>query len=122
MVVVTNKPTPLARAVLDAAQVLPFLDGVHGADTLALRKPAPGLLLAACERLGIAPDRLLMVGDSALDMQSAHAAGCRSVLVQWGYGHHTLPAWLDPPRVAGPAELLHALLATRRSHESIFNS
>lgn len=122
MVVVTNKPTPLARAVLDAAGVLPFVDGVFGADTAALRKPAPGMLLAAAQRLGIAPERLLMVGDSALDMQCAHAAGCRAVLVPWGYGHHTLPAGLDPLRVSGPDELLQVLLATRSTAEPLFNS
>ena len=122
MVVVTNKPTPLARAVLDAAGVLPFVDAVFGADTAALRKPAPGMLLAAARRLGVDADRLLMVGDSAPDMQSAHAAGCRAVLVPWGYGHHTLPTWLDPLRVSGPDELLQVLLATRSATEPLFNS
>ena len=96
MVAITNKPTPLARAVLDAAQVLPFLEGVQGADTPALRKPAPAMLLSACERLGVAPQEMLMVGDSAPDMQSAHAAGCPAVLVGWGYGHQALPAGIDP--------------------------
>ena len=86
------------------------------------RKPAPGLLLAAARQLGIDAERLLMVGDSAPDMQSAHAAGCRAVLVPWGYGHHTLPAWLDPLRVAGPDELLQVLLATRSTTESFLNS
>ena len=100
MVVVTNKPTPLARAVLDAA----------------------GMLLAAAQQLAIAPEQLLMVGDSAPDMQSAHAAGCRAVLVPWGYGHHTLPNWLDPLRVSGPDELLQVLLATRGAAEPSFNS
>jgi phosphoglycolate phosphatase len=122
MVVVTNKPTPLARAVLDAAGVLPFVDAVFGADTAALRKPAPAMLLAAAQHLGIAAERLLMVGDSALDMQCAHAAGCRAVLVPWGYGHHTLPTGLDPLRVSGPDELLQVLLATRRTAEPLLNS
>jgi len=122
MVAVTNKPTPLARAVLDAAGLLPYLQGVHGADEPALRKPAPAMLLAACERLGVAPHELLMVGDAEPDMRSAHAAGCRAVLVSWGYGHATLPAWLDPLKVDAPAQLLEALLATRAGAEPILNS
>ncbi|MFT3956117.1 MAG: HAD-IA family hydrolase [Piscinibacter sp.] len=122
MVAITNKPTPLARAVLDAAGVLPFLDGVQGADTPALRKPAPAMLLAACERLAVAPRELLMVGDAAPDMLSAQAAGCPAVLVGWGYGHQALPAGLDPLRIAAPAELLTALRATRRSDATILNS
>ncbi|WP_298830706.1 HAD-IA family hydrolase [uncultured Piscinibacter sp.] len=122
MVAVTNKPTPLARAVLDAAGVLPFLEGVQGADRPELRKPAPAMLLSACERLGVAPQEMLMVGDSALDMQSAQAAGCRAVLVTWGYGHGTLPAWLDPLRIDAPDQLLQALLATRGPAVPILNS
>ena len=122
MVAITNKPTPLARAVLDAAQVLPFLEGVQGADTPALRKPAPAMLLSACERLGVAPQEMLMVGDSAPDMQSAHAAGCPAVLVGWGYGHQALPAGIDPLRIDEPAQLLTALHAMRRSDATILNS
>lgn len=122
MVAITNKPTPLARAVLDAAQVLPFLEGVQGADTPALRKPAPAMLLSACERLGVAPNEMLMVGDSAPDMLSAHAAGCPAVLVGWGYGHQALPAGLDPLRIDEPTQLLTALRATRRSDATILNS
>jgi hypothetical protein len=37
LVAVTNKPTPLARAVLDAAGLLPYLQAVHGADEPALQ-------------------------------------------------------------------------------------
>jgi phosphoglycolate phosphatase len=122
MVVVTNKPTPLARAVLDAAQVLPFMDAVHGADTPAQRKPAPALLLTAAEQIGIAPERLLMIGDSALDLRCAEAAGCPALLVEWGYGHHALPPGLDAGRVADPAQLLKMLLAARASAEPIPHS
>ncbi len=122
LVAVTNKPTPLARAVLDAAGLLPYLQAVHGADEPALRKPAPAMLLAACARLGLEPHELLMVGDAEPDMRSAHAAGCRAVLVGWGYGHATLPAWLDPLRIAAPAQLLDALQATRASSEPLLNS
>src|SRR5207247_10601263 len=44
LVVVTNKPTALARAVLAAARLLPYLSAVHGADAPAQRKPSPLLL------------------------------------------------------------------------------
>lgn len=122
MVAITNKPTTLARAVLDAAGVLPFLDGVHGADTPALRKPAPAMLLAACERLAVAPRDMLMVGDSAPDLLSAQAAGCPSVLVGWGYGHQALPAGLAPLRIAAPDELLTSLRAIRLGDATTLNS
>jgi phosphoglycolate phosphatase len=122
MVAVTNKPTPLARAVLDAAGVLPFLEGVHGADTPALRKPAPAMLLAACERLGVEPPHLLMVGDSEPDMRSAQAAGCPAMLVTWGYGHARLGGWPPQMRIDAPDQLLQALRAARAGAEPILNS
>ena len=122
MVAITNKPTPLARAVLDAAGVLPFLEGVHGADTPALRKPAPAMLLAASERLGVEPQHLLMVGDSEPDMRSAQAAGCPAMLVTWGYGHLKLGGWPPQMRVDAPDQLLQALLTSRASAEPIFNA
>lgn len=122
MVAVTNKPTPLARAVLDAAGVLPFLDGVHGADTPALRKPAPAMLLAACGRLGVAPPQMLMVGDSEPDMRSAQAAGCPAMLVTWGYGHEKLGGWPPQLRIDTPDQLLQALRAARAGAEPILNS
>ena len=113
MVVVTNKPTPLARAVLAAAGLLPYLKGVQGADTPALRKPAPASLLAAAQDLGVAPESLLMVGDGPADMLAAHAAGCPAALVAWGYGGHAVPPHLKPRHINTPQQLLAELLHGR---------
>ncbi len=119
MVVVTNKPTPLARAVLDAADLLPYLAGVRGADTAAQRKPAPALLLASASSLGVLPERMLMVGDSLADLLAAQAAGCPAALVAWGYGGHAVPEHLNPRHIATPQQLLQELL---RGRESIVNA
>ncbi|MBT2479731.1 HAD-IIIA family hydrolase [Streptomyces sp. ISL-94] len=50
-------------------------------DGCGCRKPSPGLVLAACERLGVAPRRTVVVGDIGADVRAAEAAGARSVLV-----------------------------------------
>ena len=105
LVVVTNKPTRLARAVLEAAGLLDCFAAVHGADTKAQRKPSPLLLENAADQLGVSTGRLLMVGDSILDLRAAHAAGAQAALVQWGYGHLAVPETLDAWRVATPAQL-----------------
>nr|WP_234347316.1 HAD family hydrolase [Streptomyces specialis] len=47
----------------------------------ACRKPAPGLIVAACARLGVRPARVAVVGDIGGDMAAARAAGARGVLV-----------------------------------------
>ncbi|HEX2096313.1 MAG TPA: HAD-IIIA family hydrolase, partial [Solirubrobacterales bacterium] len=45
------------------------------------RKPEPGLVLEAAERLGVSPDRCVVIGDIAADVQAAQAAGAAAVLV-----------------------------------------
>ena len=46
------------------------------------RKPAPGMLIAAAEELGVDLQRSWMVGDTDGDVQAGRAAGCRTILVQ----------------------------------------
>jgi histidinol-phosphate phosphatase family protein len=45
------------------------------------RKPRPGLVVAAAERLGVRPRDCVVIGDIGSDVEAAHAAGARSVLV-----------------------------------------
>jgi len=54
----------------------------HGPDDgCACRKPAPGMVLAAAQQLGVAPGDVAVVGDIGADVGAARAAGARSVLV-----------------------------------------
>ena len=110
LVVVTNKPSALARAVLSAAGLLPYFSAVHGADTRAQRKPAPLMLEAAALQLGLDQCHLLMVGDSPADLQSARSAGCPAALVTWGYGAVQVPPDPDLWRIDTPGELLAQVL------------
>jgi phosphoglycolate phosphatase len=116
LVVVTNKPTPLARAVLDEAGLLPFFVAVHGADTAPQRKPSPLLIEQAAGRLGIAAGTLLMVGDAAVDIAAARAAGSAIAWAGWGYGHPP-PSSDDAPiwRLDAPRDLLARLAAPDRA-------
>jgi D-glycero-D-manno-heptose 1,7-bisphosphate phosphatase len=45
------------------------------------RKPAPGLVLDACARLGVAPSRTVVVGDIGADVDAGLAAGAVGILV-----------------------------------------
>lgn len=84
---VTNKPLAFARPLLQAKGLLPLLDAVFGGDSFARRKPDPLPLVEACKALGSAPQRTLVIGDSANDALAARAAGCPVVLVRYGYNH-----------------------------------
>jgi histidinol-phosphate phosphatase family protein len=50
-------------------------------DACGCRKPAPGLVHRAAERLGVPPERCVVIGDIGADVEAAHAAGARAVLV-----------------------------------------
>ena len=50
-------------------------------DGCTCRKPAPGMVLDAAARLGMAADEVAVVGDIGADVRAARAAGARGVLV-----------------------------------------
>jgi D-glycero-D-manno-heptose 1,7-bisphosphate phosphatase len=45
------------------------------------RKPAPGLIREAAERLGARPEDCWFIGDTWMDMAAGRAVGCRTILV-----------------------------------------
>jgi histidinol-phosphate phosphatase family protein len=54
----------------------------HGPDEdCRCRKPAPGMVEAACAHLGVPPERCAVVGDIGADVEAAIAAGAPPVLV-----------------------------------------
>ncbi|MHA7247306.1 D-glycero-alpha-D-manno-heptose-1,7-bisphosphate 7-phosphatase [Arthrobacter tecti] len=54
----------------------------HGPDSgCACRKPAPGMILNACEQLGLDPSEVAFIGDIGTDVEAAVAAGAIGVLV-----------------------------------------
>ena len=82
---VTNKDGALARALMHEAGLEPHLAFTIGPHTREERKPSPAMLLHAAAQLGLVPQQVLYVGDSVIDMEAAHAAGCRTVAVSYGY-------------------------------------
>ena len=59
----------------------------HGPDqNCDCRKPKPGMLLEAGQRLKADLQESIMVGDTERDIQAAQAAGARGVLVRTGKG------------------------------------
>ena len=82
---VTNKPREFTAPLLDRMGLAPLFDAVVAGDEVAEKKPHPALLLEACRRLRLAPEAVLLIGDSVNDVQAARAAGCGCVLVETGY-------------------------------------
>jgi histidinol-phosphate phosphatase family protein len=80
------EPSGLAQVNQRVEELLgplgPWLICPHAPEAgCACRKPAPGLILQAAERLGVPPSRCAMIGDIGADVQAADTAGARGVLV-----------------------------------------
>ena len=97
LIMVTNQPD-IARGTTSADIVTSInarlqrelsLDGVsvcpHDGDECDCRKPKPGLLLEAANRLEIDLGASFMVGDRWRDTEAAQNAGCFPVFVDYGY-------------------------------------
>ena len=56
------------------------------------RKPRPGMIFDILRRFGADPQDTIVVGDALRDLQAAHTAGCRSILVLTGKGAATMQA------------------------------
>lgn len=82
---VTNKTAQFTLPLLEATGLHGFFSAIVSGDTAPKKKPAPDPVLAACSRLGVLPADALMVGDSKNDALAARAAGCRVLLVSYGY-------------------------------------
>ena len=88
--VLTNKPAAAAGRILEVLGLRGLLDEVVGGDGPYPRKPAPASLFALMRGAGSTPASTLLVGDSAIDLHTARAAGSRCCIVRYGFGHGTL--------------------------------
>jgi D-glycero-D-manno-heptose 1,7-bisphosphate phosphatase len=85
-----------ADAYLDAQYYCPYLRPAEGGINpqytrwSSWRKPNTGMLIAAAWEHDLDISRSVMVGDKATDIDLAHNAGCRGVLVQTGFGMEVL--------------------------------
>lgn len=84
--VCTNKPIGPTRTVLAAFGLDRLIEAVVGGDSMKQRKPQPEPLLEVIRALGGAPDRAVLIGDSAVDLACAEAAGVPAIIVPSGYG------------------------------------
>ena len=110
---VTNKHSRFTVPLLDGAGLAGYFAFTLCADRADERKPAPALLLAACERLAVEPDELLYVGDSRVDIAAARAARCPVAIVDYGYHHGASLADGNPDWIIGSIVDVVALPATR---------
>lgn len=94
MAVLTNKPVGPSRAICAGLALEPFFFVNYGGDSFATKKPNPEGLLRivseASEMGAVALAQTVMIGDSHVDVETARAAGTRSLGCTFGLSPDTL--------------------------------
>jgi phosphoglycolate phosphatase len=106
----SNKLDSLTRVIIDTVLGLHRFRVVQGALAGVPKKPDPTAALDIVQKLQIAPEHCLFVGDTAIDMETARNAGMPACAVTWGYRprpelEDARPDWL----IERPEEILSIL-------------
>ena len=95
MAVLTNKPVRISRAIVEGLGLGEHFARVYGGNSFEFKKPhriGIDTLIAEC---GSTRDRTIMVGDSAVDVQTARNSGVQACGVTYGFQPETFAEW--PP-------------------------
>jgi phosphoglycolate phosphatase len=113
LAICTNKPERATLAILKGLELSRFFAIVLGGDSLPVQKPDPRPLLAALDRLDVAPSAAAMVGDHRNDMAAARGAGVAAIFARYGYGREPRDEVAPHKSIARFAELPEALRSLR---------
>jgi phosphoglycolate phosphatase len=91
MAVLTNKPARATELVLTGLELRHRFREVIGGDTAFGRKPDPAGLTHLAAAAGVTPARVLLVGDSPVDLSTARNAGTQICLARYGFGYRFGP-------------------------------
>ena len=107
LAVLSNKPHEFTTEIV--ARLFP---GIHFAMVLGQRagiahKPDPSGALEISRNLGLLPADCTLIGDSTVDLETAHNAAMESVAVTWGFHERDDLLVAKPWKIAeNPADLL----------------
>jgi phosphoglycolate phosphatase len=85
MAVISNKPDPVARLVVEGLFPGNPFRAVRGEVPGFPRKPDPAAVWELLVRMDRTPRETVFVGDSEIDMETARGAGCFALGVSWGF-------------------------------------
>ena len=83
--VVTNKPDPYSRRILERLGVAGYFLEIVAGNSGWPKKPDPAGILAVMQKAGATPEQTVLVGDSSIDVQSGARAGIATVGVAQGF-------------------------------------
>jgi phosphoglycolate phosphatase len=105
MAVLSNKPVNPSRDIVQALGLGEYFVRIYGGNSFPTKKPDPLGAQTLLEETGVAADEALMIGDSAIDIQTGRNAGMWTCGVTYGFAPHTLEATPPDVLVETPREL-----------------
>ena len=106
--IASSAPRANVEVMLEAIGLMRAFDAIVSAEDVTRGKPDPQVFLRAAERLGVAPDRCVVVEDAAAGIEAGQRAGMRTVGV---HARSSLAADLYVRSLADlPADAFAALL------------
>ena len=73
---VTNTPKKNVQGILEHFHLLHHFDVIVTGDDVKNGKPDAEMVLAACEKLNVKPENVILVGDTEIDFRAGESAGC----------------------------------------------
>ena len=115
MAVLTNKPVRISGRIIEGLGLSKYFLHVYGGNSFDRKKPDPLGVETLLAETGVSKHRALIVGDSAVDVQTARNAGVKVCGVTYGFQPASFVT--DPPDmiVSRPEELARAVIAERKS-------
>lgn len=86
MAILTNRPADMTQRMVASTDWDGLFDHVYGIDSFDKGKPNPMALENLIDSWGIAPDEMVMVGDSESDIETGRRAGTKTIACTFGYG------------------------------------
>ena len=84
--ILSNKPVAFIEKILKALNFLQHFDSILGGDSLEVQKPDPKGLQLLISKLNCPAKQVLMIGDSAIDIETGKQAGVLTCGVTYGLG------------------------------------
>lgn len=97
--VCSNKRVEFTKKLLHALRLDDMMRVTLGPDDVGVPKPDPAMLIEAMRRLNVSAAETIYVGDMAVDVRAAHAAGIPVWLVPGNAHFQEDPLALKPDRV-----------------------
>ena len=106
----SNKPAAFIERILNALDFRHPFHAVLGGDSLDTRKPDPSGLHLLMRQFNCSPEQVLMVGDSAIDIETGKRAGAWTCGVSYGLGNSQALQESQPHYMIDDLSRLKALL------------